>query len=399
MRRGLWALALAGLLQAAAAACAAQGAAATATATTAKALPDTLSRPASSVARPERALLLGLARAGTRLVAVGERGLILLSDEPAQGQERQWRQVPVPVSVTLTAVAFATPTQGWAVGHRGVVLATADGGASWTLQLDGHRFAALALAEAQGLEAAGSSSPETLRHALRDAQALLRDGADKPFLALSFADARRGIAVGAYGLCAATVDGGRSWQSCMRRLDNPQGSHLYAIARAHGSLFIAGEQGLLLRGDDDAAGATSAATSAPGRLSAVSLPEAGSLFSLGVSAEGHVLAGGLRGKAFVSTDQGRHFEAITSESAGGLSSAVSLPDGRLLMASQLGQVLRYDAAARRLALLASPPTAPISDALPLAGDKLLVVGARGAASLALGATSVSSPATPTRSHP
>ena len=40
-----------------------------------------------------------------------------------------WQQADVPVSSDLVAVPFPTPTHGWAVGHDGVVLHSADAGA------------------------------------------------------------------------------------------------------------------------------------------------------------------------------------------------------------------------------------------------------------------------------
>ena len=43
----------------------------------------------------------------------------------------------MPVSSDLFAVHFANASKGWAVGHDGVVLASSDGGQSWTKQLDG----------------------------------------------------------------------------------------------------------------------------------------------------------------------------------------------------------------------------------------------------------------------
>ncbi len=89
-------------------------------------------------------VLLGIARAGSRHVAVGERGIIVLSDDDG----RSWRQAVVPVSVTLTAVTFPTAAQGWAVGHSGAILHSDDGGTHWTKQLDGFRAAQLALAAA-----------------------------------------------------------------------------------------------------------------------------------------------------------------------------------------------------------------------------------------------------------
>ena len=48
-------------------------------------------------------LLLDVTRAGSRIVAVGELGIILLSDDEGV----TWRQADVPAQVLLTAVAFA----------------------------------------------------------------------------------------------------------------------------------------------------------------------------------------------------------------------------------------------------------------------------------------------------
>jgi len=68
-----------------------------------------------------RSLLLAIAPAGQRLVAVGERGHILLSDD--QGQT--WSQAEsVPTRSLLTGVCFGNDGQGVAVGHDEVILTT-----------------------------------------------------------------------------------------------------------------------------------------------------------------------------------------------------------------------------------------------------------------------------------
>jgi len=72
-------------------------------------------------------LLLDVATAGDRLVAVGERGHVLYSDDGG----RSWTQVPVPTRATLTGVHFEGADAGWAVGHDAVILRTLDGGLSW----------------------------------------------------------------------------------------------------------------------------------------------------------------------------------------------------------------------------------------------------------------------------
>ena len=70
-------------------------------------------------------------RAGNRLVAVGQGGRIILSDDNG----KSWRQVETPTSVTLTHDVFVSPQSGWAVGQMGVVLHTSDGGEHWVMQL------------------------------------------------------------------------------------------------------------------------------------------------------------------------------------------------------------------------------------------------------------------------
>ncbi|MEX5503709.1 YCF48-related protein, partial [Pseudomonas putida] len=103
---------------------------------------DVLAQPALRGPQALRAVLQDVARAGTRLVSVGERGVVLLSDDNGAS----WRQAKaVPVSVTLTAVQFVDARNGWTVGHAGVVLHSEDGGEHWTLQLDGKRAGALEL--------------------------------------------------------------------------------------------------------------------------------------------------------------------------------------------------------------------------------------------------------------
>lgn len=92
---------------------------------------DVLDLPAKASALAQRSPLLDLARAGSRLVAVGQRGHILYSDD----EGGRWQQARVPVSSDLNAVTFPTPEQGWAVGGMGwcctVGMAVPAGKNSW----------------------------------------------------------------------------------------------------------------------------------------------------------------------------------------------------------------------------------------------------------------------------
>jgi len=86
--------------------------------------------PAMHLAHPTRAQMLAAARAGSRSVAVGDHGTVILSDDG-----KTWRQAKdVPTSVLLTSVCFVDDKQGWAVGHWGEILHTEDGGETWKLQ-------------------------------------------------------------------------------------------------------------------------------------------------------------------------------------------------------------------------------------------------------------------------
>ncbi len=125
-----------------------------------------------------------------------------------------------------------------------------------------------------------------------------------------------------------------------------------AIARSGQKVDIVGEQGLVLRSDD--AGAS---------YSAVPGPYTTSLFCVAVAGNGDVLLGGLRGTAFVSTDQGYRFDALSSVSQGGCANAVRVNDGGLLVGNQLGQLLRYAAHKQSLKLMPMPPMAPLSGLL------------------------------------
>ena len=100
-------------------------------------LPDLLELPAEPSASALKHLILDIASAGDRLVAVGEYGNILYSDD----QGISWRQAQVPVQVTLTAVHFPTANKGWAVGHDAVILHSEDTGETWRKQLDGWQTA------------------------------------------------------------------------------------------------------------------------------------------------------------------------------------------------------------------------------------------------------------------
>lgn len=321
-----------------------------------------LERPALRVRAPERAVLQAAALAGRRIVAVGERGIVALSDDGGL----RWRQAgQVPASVTLTGVRFVDPANGWAVGHGGIILHSADGGETWTRQADGRALAKIAL-EAAERGAAGQAGDGAAARQLRAARLLVADGPDKPLLDLYFSDARHGFVIGAYNLFFETSDGGATWSSAMARLANPKALHLYAIRAQGPALYIVGEQGLMLRSQD-----------AGRSFEPINSPYSGSWFGLALRPDGALLAAGLRGNAFQSGDQGKTWARLDGAPPASFVNAVARPDGSVLLSNQAGEVLLARAGAQ-LAKLELPPLPPLSGVLPLPDGALLAVGMAGA---------------------
>ncbi|KUE84619.1 glycosyl hydrolase [Cupriavidus necator] len=310
--------------------------------------------PATKSALALRGTLNAAGTAGQRLVVAGQRGHILYSDDGAT-----WLQAKVPVSSDLTALYFASASEGWAVGHEGVILHTADGGTTWTKQLDGKQAAEL-LVKAYG-KPANASDPAAQR-LRQDAETFAAQGADKPFLDVWFEDTRRGFAVGAFNLILRTEDGGNTWTPWMDRVNNPKGLHMYGIRPAGGSVFIAGEQGLVLKYDR-----------AQQRFVKVDLPYQGTLFGV-TGTDRTVVVYGLRGNALRSADGGASWMKIETGVTTGLSSGLVRRDGAIVLASQAGQVLVSTddgASFRRVPVATAEPTFALADAgngvLALAG--------------------------------
>lgn len=114
-------------------------------------------------------LLQDVARSGDRLLAVGERGHILIStDEGAS-----WQQVPAVPTRSMLISITAAGDQLWAVGHDSVILHSNDGGDSWQLV---------------------SEEP----------------GGD-PLLEVMFDEQGVGLAIGAYNLLMRSDDWGTNW--------------------------------------------------------------------------------------------------------------------------------------------------------------------------------------------
>ncbi len=286
---------------------------------------DTLGTDGPSFIAPlaAQSLLLDLTAAGPRLVAVGERGHVLLSDD--QGQT--WRQALTPTRATLTAVTFADPRHGWAVGHLGTLLRTVDAGESW-----------------QRLSAD------------LDRESVLLD--------VLFLNASEGFAVGAYGLFLRTRDAGATWE---KSEPQPEQFHFNHIVRtADGALFLVGESGTLLRSRDGAL-----------NWEPVPPPYDGSLFGLVPLADGELLVHGLRGHVFRSSNGGAGWNAIATPVPTLLMHGIRLRNGLIVLAGQSGNFLVSRDRGQTFSLWPSGDSSGVSALLETAEGALLSVGDKG----------------------
>lgn len=340
----------------------------------AQALPDVLDRPAVVNRLAAKSVMLAVERAGQRLVAVGERGLIVLSDDHG----RSWRQAQVPASVSLTNVRFQDARHGWCVGHGGLVLATDDGGETWVRRLDGRRIAELFVETARE---GGSAHGEAAARAVAEAERLRVEGPDKPLLDLMMLDERRGLAVGAFGLALATSDGGRSWKPAADRVAKANGRHLYAIRRSPGAVLIAGEQGGLFVSFNDGTNFTELQT-----------PYAGSYFGALALSDADYVVYGLRGNAYRTSDAGATWRRLEVGTSNSLTAAYVVGGRQIVVVDEAGGIFASQDGGERFLPLAVPQRFPFTGIVQAADGALILSGTRGLMRVELQSES-------TREHP
>lgn len=282
---------------------------------------DPLDQPAPVVSAAQHRPVLSIAEAGKRLVAVGLRGLILVSDDGGL----TWRQSPSCVSSDLTSVHFFGDKQGWAAGHDGVILHSEDGGDSWSKQLDGVQAQGQFIQHYQRLVDSGQVHYQKY---LDELVTNFRSGPSLPYLGIWFDSARVGYAVGSFGMLAKTVNGGSTWEPWLDHIDNSEALNLNAVRRIDGELYLVGERGAVFRLDE-------------GRQRFIPLPSGyqGSFFGIS-GGSGVLLAYGLRGSVWRSVNGGKNWSPVNSGITGAISDGDSSADGRqILLVSATGSVL------------------------------------------------------------
>src|SRR5688572_15780971 len=225
--------------------------------------------------RSDRIILMDLEQVGARLLAVGERGFVLVSDDSGQ----TWTAIPSPVTRTLTGLAFRDERRGVAVGHGASVVRTEDGGQTWQVVT---------------IDEAGSDSLLGVTHV----------GGD------------HFLAYGAFGLLLDSTDAGRTWT---RRtlLSEDFDRHISQVLRVGDSLLLVAESGTLARSDDDGVTWTQLAS-----------PYEGSFFGALETRDQAVLVFGMRGNVYRTPDLGATWTKVETGTTASFMSGRQLADGR-----------------------------------------------------------------------
>ncbi|BBB30490.1 WD40/YVTN/BNR-like repeat-containing protein [Neptunomonas japonica] len=327
----------------------------------------------------QQSLMLDITQAGDRLVAVGDRGYILFSDDLGE----TWQQANSPSSSTLTAITFANNKQGWTIGHDGIVLTSNDGGTNWKKQLDGNQINEILLISAQiNFLKAQELAKDTTKNAdpeidtslileeaeisLEDLQIAQEEGPTTPLLDLWFKDANYGIIVGAYGTLLITEDAGENWSTPTAPPINPDRFHLNAITYVgNNTLILAGEAGSLYRSQDNGQ-----------HWETIESPYNGSFFGVAQQPDRSIILFGLRGNTFVSNDQGMSWKTQKSNTQASLFASTQLPNGTTLLGAANGQLISSQGNHQPLSILKQKESRPISAMIAMQ-NQLFIVGAGG----------------------
>lgn len=281
------------------------------------------SPPAWLAPHPEKSLLLDLEKIGDRLIAVGDRGHILVSDDKGA----TWQQKQTPSQAMLTSLTRTTQNTLIAVGHDSLILNSYDKGESWS-----PRF--------------------------------VQEEWQQPLLTVNQLPNGEILALGAYGLALRSLDEGASWEET--NLIDDYDAHLNALTTTNTKTsFIAAEFGDLLRKNIDE------------EWEQIDSPYAGSFFGALSTQNSQLYIFGLQGHLYRSSDNGNTWTALQTGTKSALMGATEAQDQTIYIVGMAGTILRSNDAGQSFEKFTHPSRTDFSDIIEISKDHFLLVGASG----------------------
>jgi len=271
--------------------------------------------------RAERTALFDLVKFSGGFLAVGERGVVMRSSDGG----RTWQGAQAPTTRTLVSIAVIDDKTLVAVGHGGAIVRSEDAGRTWT---------AIDVPDTGGDSILGVT--------------LLKDG--------------RLFAYGAYGMFLVSEDQGKNWE---RRsvISEEFDRHISRIVEAGDSLYLIGESGTIARSDDGGE-----------HWARIESPYEGSFFGLLALGHQDLVAFGMRGNVFRTHDGGATWTQIPLESKSALNGGYVTADGRVVIAGNNGLVAVSDGAVSHFDLQVVPEGTPVAKAMYADDGELVYVG-------------------------
>lgn len=304
--------------------------------------------------------------ASQKLVAVGDRGAILLSNDKGQ----TWERANTPSDALLTDVCFADSQRGWAAGHDALILATKDGGRTWSIQ-----YSDPLGGDAVGVEEEDDYYDDDLDFDDDDFDddglAFPADTSGAPLLGIWCDPAAKDhvIAVGGFGYFLETTNGGKSWKKDMQRLANEDGWNLYALEslpQSRGALVAVGEKGTLFLSNNS--GKT---------FERLASPYSGSFFGATAISDNSFLIYGLEGSVWLTNNAGYGWAKVNSQVTSGFNGGAVKPDGTVVLVGNDGNLLKSFDGGQTFSQQVVLDRASLTSVLPLDNKTLVITSVKG----------------------
>lgn len=323
---------------------------------------------APTTVKASELLVTGLAQQGKQIVAVGELGQILWTED--QGQTWHHATVPDAEGTTFTKVRFVAPHVAIAVGHAALIMRSADDGKTWTRvsyqpkldqalmgisgPIDGKLFAYgfFGLLEIstdggkrwthQKFDITPLPTPKPKSEPKPGAKAQSKpssggfgfggnllasyvphaDPSTRHLYGLTQLSNGKLLLVGERGLIALSTDGGSTWTQQPKIYP---GSFFGVLTPTPDTVLIYGLGGHVYRSTDNA-----------GSWSRVSLPDPLSVFGGTVLANGNVVLVGAQQSVWVSSDGGQKFRLVSNADRGGFDAVLGTASQHIMAGGILG---------------------------------------------------------------